>query len=174
MHRGMSAFTCGYHSHTHLSVYVSNVLHVVLSYLQTIIPFCVFELFSIATNDRHNNKDFIFTHHLFSEVGGDKNIMIIVFGGLEKSKKSFILHFRTKIIFCRKIIFAASNSIDDDDVWLQSCEKRFTNKEKMGCCRSSVDSSAPSNLPPRVQIPSTQPTFLSNFIWSGTCRKDEN
>ena len=156
MHRGMSAFTCGYHSHTHLSVYVSNVLHVVLSYLQTIIPFCVFELFPIATNERHNNKDFIFTHHLFSEVGGDKNIMIIVFGGLEKSKKSFILHFRTKIIFCRKIIFAASNSIDDDDVWLQSCEKNSLTKKRW-------DAAVAQWI--RLHLTSCRPGFESSYAF---------
>ena len=42
------------------------------------------------------------------------------------------------------------------------------------CCHSSVDSSAPSILPPRVRIPSTQSMLFSSYIWIVTCRKDEN
>ena len=42
------------------------------------------------------------------------------------------------------------------------------------CRHSSVDSSLPSILPPRVQVPSTPSAFLSIYIWIVSCGKDEN
>ena len=38
------------------------------------------------------------------------------------------------------------------------------------CCHSSVDSSAPSILPPRTRIPSTSSMILSNYNWIVTYR----
>ena len=43
-----------------------------------------------------------------------------------------------------------------------------------GCCHSSVDSSAPSILLPRFQLPSTPSMLASNYFWIVMCRKDEN
>ena len=52
---------------------------------------------------------------------------------------------------------------------------------KMGCRYSSVDSSAPSTLPPRVRVPSTPSTLFSIYIvrivylsFKLECEKDEN
>ena len=50
----------------------------------------------------------------------------------------------------------------------------INSKMAMGCCHSSVDSSARSNLPLWVQVPSTPSTLLSVFIWIVSCWKDEN
>ena len=44
---------------------------------------------------------------------------------------------------------------------------------ELGWGHSSVDSSEPSILPPRVQIPST-PALLSIYIWIVSCGKDKN
>ena len=44
----------------------------------------------------------------------------------------------------------------------------------MGCCHSSVDSSAPSILRPWVRVSSPPSTLLSIYIWFVSCRKDEN
>ena len=44
----------------------------------------------------------------------------------------------------------------------------------LGCRHSSVDLSAPSILPPRVRVPSTQSNLLSIYIWIVSCGKDEN
>ena len=44
---------------------------------------------------------------------------------------------------------------------------------KLGCRHSSVDSSTPSILPPRVRVPSTPSMLLSINILFVSCRKDE-
>ena len=46
--------------------------------------------------------------------------------------------------------------------------------EQLGCCHSSVDSSMPSILPPRVRVPSTPFTLLSIYIWTVSRWKDDN
>ena len=53
--------------------------------------------------------------------------------------------------------------------WVNSHEGSFK-----GCHHSSVDSSVPSILPPRVRVPSTLFTLLSILIWIASCWKDEN
>ena len=42
------------------------------------------------------------------------------------------------------------------------------------CNNSSVDSSAPSILPPRVRVPSTPSMLSSIYIWFMSCRKFKN
>ena len=42
--------------------------------------------------------------------------------------------------------------------------ENWTKERKIECRRSSVDSSMPSILPPRVHVPSTPSTLLSIYI----------
>ena len=65
-------------------------------------------------------------------------------------------------------------------VWMVYCSlikhlsKAHCNKYNWPIGHSSVDLSATSILPPRVRVPSTRSTFLSIYIWIGSCGKDEN
>ena len=55
-------------------------------------------------------------------------------------------------------------------------QKTMLNKYFLGCRHSSVDLSAPTILPPRVQIPSTPSMLLSFivFVLYLSCEKNEN
>ena len=74
------------------------------------------------------------------------------------------------------------STTNESAVFRLSCVKKIlwhrlllarTKKRISGCHHSSVDSCAPSILPPWVRVPSTPSTLLSIYIWIASCGKDK-
>ena len=98
-------------------------------------------------------------------------------GSSQMGLNSFPIQFILIVIFCKQSVIFYTN-VSYIDICLTYSYSRLLiitslYKNKSVCRHSSMDSSAPTILPPRVQVPST-PSFRVKFVLYLPCEKNKN